>query len=387
MDINKFNFSRIHLDLEDFELNEMIGKGAYMIVFRAENRKTHEVVAVKVFNEEYFNRKRKQIYLLIDITLPFLLNLPGIVKIKGFRFPLVDEERTKDKLLKIKPTPENKLKWHLDLTGAIIFSEYMPNGNLETINYDYLTSNGLLNEKMNPTIRSKIIFGIAAIMKSVHKYNVIHGDLNPHNILLDENLEPNISGFMFSKFVSNDMELAIGNPLYMAPELFMDVDETYTSSIDVFAFAIIIFKMFSFKVSFGEKIRLRSSQQYMRLIGRGKRPCRPDSIPDCYWELIQNCWDQKPDKRPTFDEICEILKSDNFAIEEFGMKTDVDELHEYQDRIDQDLPEKTIEITSPRYQIIEVKGNDVVILKKSSNLHHTKFKRYGRIIRFNWYRH
>lgn len=46
------------------------------------------------------------------------------------------------------------------------------------------------------------------------------------------------------------------------------------------------------------------------------------------------CWKQNPDERPTFSEIVEILKHDKFAIEEFEMRTNLDELHEYQNRID-----------------------------------------------------
>ena len=41
----------------------------------------------------------------------------------------------------------------------------------------------------------------------------------------------------------------------------------------------------------------------------------------------------------TFDEIIELLRDDKFAINEFGMKTDLDDLHEYQKRCDADIDE------------------------------------------------
>lgn len=50
--------------------------------------------------------------------------------------------------------------------------------------------------------------------------------------------------------------------------------------------------------------------------------------------MINECWEQDPNDRPTFDEIVEKLKSDKFALEEFGFKTNLDELHEYQQLID-----------------------------------------------------
>ena len=92
--------------------------------------------------------------------------------------------------------------------------------------------------------------------------------------------------------------------------------------------------MFYNNVVFKYKKPIRSPQQFMMKIGRGERPIRPENIPDCYWFLINNCWKQNPDERLTFEQISELLKDDIYAIEEYGMKTDIEELHKYQQRID-----------------------------------------------------
>lgn len=76
------------------------------------------------------------------------------------------------------------------------------------------------------------------------------------------------------------------------------------------------------------------------------------------------CWNQNPSDRPTFDEIVKILRDDSFAIEEFGMKTDLDELHEYQNRIDVDFekPHKIIHkklfIKKPKHKPIKKIGSN-----------------------------
>lgn len=54
-------------------------------------------------------------------------------------------------------------------------------------------------------------------------------------------------------------------------------------------------------------------------------------------ELIQKCWKQNPSERLTFEEIVNILKDEKYALEEYGMKTDLDDLHEYQERIDNQI--------------------------------------------------
>lgn len=383
----EFIISGALLDLEDFELGKKIGKGSFGTVLHSKNKKTGDIVAIKVMNQaDVLSKKKDQVNILREITVPLILNLPGIVKLKGFRFPLTDEEKTKDKLLILKSTPDNKLDVPLDLTGAIIVTELMPNGSLDTINDNYLKTKGESHEKMNPTIRSKIIFGIAATMKHVHQQNVIHRDLKHQNVFLDENLEPRIADFGLAKVVMNkvDMTMAVGTPFYMAPELFMDGDETYDVSVDVYAFAFIIYKMFSIEVKFTDLKKIRSPQQYMRHIGKGKRPMKPESIPDIYWDLIQQCWKQNPAERPTFEEITEILKDDKFAIEEFGMKTNLDELHEYQRRIDQEIPEEPIDFS--KSQIISINGK--AILSKGASLHNISiYKRDGRDVKFNWKRH
>ena len=49
------------------------------------------------------------------------------------------------------------------------------------------------NEIMNPTIRSKIIFCVVSTIKSLHKRNILHKQIDTSHIFLDDNLEPRIS--------------------------------------------------------------------------------------------------------------------------------------------------------------------------------------------------
>ena len=44
------------------------------------------------------------------------------------------------------------------------------------------------------------------------------------------------------------------------------------------------------------------------------RPKFNSDIPDCYKELIEACWSQDPQKRPTFSDIVEEIKTDNSYI-------------------------------------------------------------------------
>jgi hypothetical protein len=63
-------------------------------------------------------------------------------------------------------------------------------------------------------------------------------------------------------------------------------------------------------------------------IREGDRPFRPPGMPDFYWELIERCWHNGPDRRPTFGDILSEFVQSNFAYAFPG--TDPDELSEYQ---------------------------------------------------------
>ena len=45
-------------------------------------------------------------------------------------------------------------------------------------------------------------------------------------------------------------------------------------------------------------------------VSKGDRPELNSTIPKSYKDLIENCWSQNPEKRPTFDQILDKLEND-----------------------------------------------------------------------------
>ena len=187
---------------------------------------------------------------------------------------------------------------------------------------------------INPTIRSKIIFGVASILKKMHNSNVIFRDVKLQKVGLGENLESTFFHNSLTKIVKDPsyMTQNIGTTFVMAPEMFMEGADTYNFPIDVYSYGVMLYSMFVSDFKMGNK--KISSKRILKKVANGKRFDKSPKIPDHYWDLINECWEQDPNDRPTFDEIVEKLKSDKFALEEFGIKTNLDELHEYQQLID-----------------------------------------------------
>lgn len=68
--------------------------------------------------------------------------------------------------------------------------EYYKNNDLSNSTRKYLDSDKRKIDEMNPTIRSKIIFGVASIMKQLHQNNAIYRDLKLQNVYLTDSFEP-----------------------------------------------------------------------------------------------------------------------------------------------------------------------------------------------------
>jgi serine/threonine protein kinase len=78
-----------------------------------------------------------------------------------------------------------------------------------------------------------------------HKYNIVHRDLNPTNIVFSDknckNLDIMINGFGYSKTYERrpGLDIVHATPLYMAPELIRK--QIYSAKIDVWSLGIIVY--------------------------------------------------------------------------------------------------------------------------------------------------
>jgi serine/threonine protein kinase len=100
----------------------------------------------------------------------------------------------------------------------------------------------------DPREAAKLVEKIARAVHYAHGKGILHRDLKPGNILLDERAEPLVSDFGLAKSLAADVELtrpgvAVGTPAYMAPEQTPSQAGEVTARSDVWALGVILYEL------------------------------------------------------------------------------------------------------------------------------------------------
>jgi len=125
--------------------------------------------------------------------------------------------------------------------------EYLPNGSL-----DKFLSDAYKRKDLDWNKRFNIILGIASGLRYLHEDSqprIVHLDIKPSNILLDEKMNPKIADFGLAKLFPDDKThvstVVAGTPGYMAPEYFLG--EQLSVTADVYSFGVVLLELLTGK--------------------------------------------------------------------------------------------------------------------------------------------
>nr|XP_023889759.1 LEAF RUST 10 DISEASE-RESISTANCE LOCUS RECEPTOR-LIKE PROTEIN KINASE-like 2.2 [Quercus suber] len=131
----------------------------------------------------------------------------------------------------------------------VLIYELMPNGSLEKFIYKGNPSSS--NHQLGWEILYKIAIGIARGLEYLHRgcnTRILHFDIKPHNILLDENFCPKISDFGLAKICPREksnisMVGARGTIGYIAPEVFCRSFGEISHKSNVYSYGMMVLEM------------------------------------------------------------------------------------------------------------------------------------------------
>ncbi|POG69523.1 kinase-like domain-containing protein [Rhizophagus irregularis DAOM 181602=DAOM 197198] len=178
----------------------------------------------------------------------------------------------------------------------------------------YYANKGNLRENLTRLVKSNwnqklfMLYEIISGLSKIHKKKLIHCDFHDGNIL--NNIEKNKDKIYIS-------DLGLCQPIksflkkydiygvipFMAPEVLRG--KSYTPASDIYSFSMIMWEFTSGTPPFNNRAH---DLQLSLSICKGERPEIIENTPQCYVNLMKKCWNEDPLKRPSSEEVCNIIK-------------------------------------------------------------------------------
>lgn len=174
-------------------------------------------------------------------------------------------------------------------------------GKAHAISMEYFRSHTLSAEvkdkqAMDTERAKKIAFDICSGMESAHAASVVHRDLKPNNILIDEDSLVKIVDFgVAAATQSTDTKLTktgllVGTPTYMAPEQVLGKD--VNDCTDIYSLGVIMYEMLTGRPPYSGKDSM--SIMYQHVQGKAEPiSSKNDEIPKELSDLVEKCMSVK----------------------------------------------------------------------------------------------
>lgn len=216
--------------IKEFEIQELIGHGAYSAVHLAVHISSYKKYALKIIDLDSIPKLDHE-NIEKELIIHYELSHPNLVKLYDF---------------------------FLEGSTMYYILEYCPNGNL----YKYLFQQKSLNQR---EIR-KMFIQTCMVVKYLHSKNIILRDLKPENILLDYYNDIKVCDLGWAAMLDDKRYcgLRAGTFVYMSPESLKSTDQDRAT--DLWALGVLLYEMHFNK----EPYKGKNTQEQLDLIRGGK---------------------------------------------------------------------------------------------------------------------
>uniref|UniRef100_A0A667YQN6 Tyrosine-protein kinase n=1 Tax=Myripristis murdjan TaxID=586833 RepID=A0A667YQN6_9TELE len=145
-------------------------------------------------------------------------------------------------------------------------------------------------------------------MEHLERNGFIHRDLAARNCLVNGALVVKVSDFGMARYVLDDQYTSSSGAKFPVkwspPEVFNFC--RYSSKSDVWSYGVLMWEVFTEgRMPFEHN----QNHEVVSLVTQGHRLFRPKLAPHATYELMQLCWQERPEERPSFSQICQIISS------------------------------------------------------------------------------
>jgi serine/threonine protein kinase/Tfp pilus assembly protein PilF len=199
-------------ELGDYELLEEIGRGGQGVVFRARQKSLNRTVALKVISLGQWASKAHLKRFRLEAEAAASLEHPGIVPIH--------EVGERD--------------------GSCYFSmKFVEGGQLDEV---------VRHAPMSSRQAAELVARVARTVHYAHEHGILHRDIKPGNILLDQKGEPHLTDFGLARLIETESTVTrtlevLGTPSYMAPEQAAANNTQLTSATDVYGLGAVLYQL------------------------------------------------------------------------------------------------------------------------------------------------
>jgi serine/threonine protein kinase/tetratricopeptide (TPR) repeat protein len=257
------NLTRGTLFAGRYEIIEELGKGGMGSVFRVEDTKIQEEVALKIIkpeiaaDEQTIERFRNELKLARKIAHRNVCKMYDLGEEHGTHF---------------------------------ITMEYVPGENLKSL----MNRIGKLPVGKSVAIALQICQGLT----EAHNQGVVHRDLKPQNIMIDKQGNAHIMDFGIARSASTPgpttSGVLVGTPGYMAPEQIEGKKADQRS--DIYALGTILFEMLTSRTPFEGETALAIAMKQKSERAPDPRSLNPQ-VPEPLSQLILKCLKTDPEER------------------------------------------------------------------------------------------
>ncbi|XP_074555463.1 tyrosine-protein kinase Tec [Halichoeres trimaculatus] len=143
-------------------------------------------------------------------------------------------------------------------------------------------------------------------MEHLESHGCIHRDLAARNCLVNDSLVVKVSDFGMARYVlDNQYTSSSGSKFpvkWSAPEVFNYC--RYSSKSDVWSYGVLMWEVFTEgRMPFEQN----QNHEVVTLVLNGHRLYRPKQAPPFIYDVMHQCWLEKPDKRPSFSQLCRLI--------------------------------------------------------------------------------